>query len=470
MWSVNINYCYRGEESYLNVLADAGHQPSTTAIVSPNPNSYYCMQTIYFHNSSQRFGFDGKVRVSNFLNGFDSQLAEARARMSSANTATHTRYDFSNSGTGNLSISMAAEMAKSINSCSTMRSGRSKSATARSLVANDTRYAHLDEPHADHVGPGAYDVSRAAPGVGQLPLDSHTSSAMPRCDPYRASAPFQGPERPGSAAWVRPQGMCGPDAFYISPEFVPAPDHAARWEVGGDQRFDAAEWRHGHARVMAAVVAGAAAAAAVGAPLPERPFSSDLATDVAGRPLDMSLRATLRNGSGVSFTSKEPRLTSLPPERTSDIRASRVVALRGPEETAHLGPGAYSRPISVGGPRRRTYRLFVDPLTNPQPSDKFGPGPGTQADAAAVVAAHEHGTARAAAARAAAVAAAATGGNLGPSGANSGSMSIRSTASGTSTGTGPGGRLAPSPAFSGPFRSHKAGAFDYRTDSSLVRY
>ncbi|GIL67426.1 hypothetical protein Vafri_20813 [Volvox africanus] len=442
--------------------------------------------TLTFQPNNPRFGYDGKIKMANFLNGFDGQLAESRGIMVAANTNTHTNYDFSGSGVGNLSISLAAEMAKSINTCGAIRAGGLKVATARSLVANDTRHAHLEEPHAEHVGPGAYDIERAIPSVGQMPLDSHTSSAVPQRDPYRASAAFSAPERPGSAQWVLPWG---PDAVYISPDFVPGPDRSPAWDTNSDKRPDATEWRHSYARVIAAVVAGegTGGGAGAGAAAPDPPFSSDLPVDAASRPLDVSLRAQLLNKHGVAFTSKEPRLTVLPTERTSDIRTSRISTLRGPDDTGHLGPGAYTPPISVGGSRRRTYRVFVDPAATPQPSDRFGvpggPGSvlaGSQAEAAAIVAARERGTARAtAAARIAAAAAGSPPGSAAAGGVRV--MSARSQASscgslpvtpGSHRGAGGGGiaKLGPSAAFAGTFRTHKAGAFDWRTDSSLVRY
>ncbi|KXZ43744.1 hypothetical protein GPECTOR_81g192 [Gonium pectorale] len=448
--------------------------------------------TPQFITAAPRFAYDGKARMPNFLNGLDGQLLEARAAMAPVDTATHTHYDFSGTGAGNLAhLSMAAEMARSLNACSAIRAGRPKSATARSLVANDTRYGHLAEPHLEHVGPGAYAMERGSPGLGQLPLDSAVSSAMPARDPYRASSAFLTRERPGSADWVPAPGMCGPDAVYVSPEFVPSPDRAVPWQLTTDKRTDAAEWRLGHARTMAAVAAGGGPGA--GPDAPEAPFSSDLPRDVASRPLDLSLRAALKNTTGVSFSTKEPRLTSLPPERTSDVRASRLAALRGPEEAAHLGPGCYTPPTSVGGAKRRTYRLFVDPYVCPQPNDKFG---STQDDAAAVVAARDAGSSRSASsARAASRASPHITGGGDPSAANvptsgggqpssrsatgaggaGGNLTARSNASASSLSGGgrlSGGvtRLASSPAFTGPFRSQKTGAFDNRTDSRLIRH
>ncbi|EFJ51592.1 hypothetical protein VOLCADRAFT_87767 [Volvox carteri f. nagariensis] len=446
--------------------------------------------TITYHPNNVRFAYDGKIKTPNFLNGYDAQLLEARGQISPANTNTHTRYDFSSTGVGNLSISLAAEMAKSINTCGTMRAGRPKSATARSLVANDTRYEHLKEPHNDHVGPGAYDIERAVPGVGPMALDSHTSSASPQRDPYRPSAPFKAPRRPGSAQWVLPWG---PDAVYISPDFVPSPDHAPAWDTISDKRPDASQWRLNHARVIAAVVAGAGTGggAGAGAAAADAPFSSDLQTDVASRPLEVSLRAQLRNPHKAVFASKEPRLTSLPLERTSDLRYSRLAALRGPDDTAHLGPGSYTPPTSVGGARRSSYRIFVDPLVTPQPSDRFGVAGGrgsvlggSQSDAAAIVAACERGTARARATAASALqlgsppasaAAAAAAAGLRALSACShrsscgGGSSAPSTPGSRSVGNGV-ARPGPSAAFAGTFRAHKAGAFDWRTDSALVRY
>ncbi|KAG2484453.1 hypothetical protein HYH03_016763 [Edaphochlamys debaryana] len=438
------------------------------------------VSALQFSALPPRFAYDGKVRIPNFLNGYDGQLLEARARMVPTNTATHTSYDFSRDGTGNLGVGLAADVSKSMNTVGTMRSTRSKSATVLSLLVADTRYDNLDVPYKDHVGPGAYAVERGSPGLGTLPLDSHVSSAQPPRDPYRQQPPFLAPERPASPPWlVRPPGMAaGADAVYISPQFVPSQDHTVPWDKATDSRPDAADWRLGHARAMATAAAaargggspmgaggggggGEGAAGGGGAGGAGGRMASDAPTDCAGRAVDVALRATQRNPHGPSFSSKEARLLSLPPDRTVDVRAARHATTAGPGETAHLGPGAYAPATSPGGPRRRTYRLFVDPAMAPQPSDRFMGG--MQADAAALVHAAAHGSARAAAiARLAGRAEAVPGGRN------------KATAAAAAALGGPGSplasRMGASAAFASPFRSQRSGPFSWSTDSTLVRH
>ncbi len=196
-------------------------------------------QAAHFSSSSERFGYDGKSRVPNFLNGRDGQHTEARATLLPVDTCTHTRFDWSAAGTGLASNSLAAAVAQSLNNISIMRSTQTKSATARSLAVADTRYDTLAEPYGDHVGPGAYDTARGLPGVGTAPLDSHTCSASPRRDPYRASPPFRAPQRPGSAAgWLLRPG--GPDCVYVSPQ----------WEVRGGRSGGSGLWVEGDESVL----------------------------------------------------------------------------------------------------------------------------------------------------------------------------------------------------------------------------
>ncbi|PNH05611.1 hypothetical protein TSOC_008098 [Tetrabaena socialis] len=472
-----------------------------------------------FIASTPRFAFDGAPRMPNFLNGQDDQLTEKRGHMSLANTSTHTRYDFSGMGSTAAGLSLAADVARSINACSALRSATHKVATARSLVCADTRYDLLAEPHADHVGPGTYDTTRGAPDLGVLPRDSHTSSAVPHRDPYRASPPFLAPERPSSV-----QQQHGANVVYISPTYVPGSDNSVPWTLTTDHRTDAAEWRYGHSRVQAVVSASQRARLlAEGDPRlapggtgssvpPADAFSSDLSTDVAGRQLDLSLRAATRNTNGISFSTTEelaqlpfrtcrlaysvnvllrtlphvqPQRQQLPPERTSDVRVARCNAWRSLEQSAHLGPGAYAPPTSVGGARPRTYRVFVDPFAVPQPTDRFGDA---QADAAAIVQAHARSTSASMPVLGAASSANPTWGRAHTAGAvpttaggggtdrshHSGSLTVRSTVSAGSLsalrgGGRPAAHLAASAAFTGPFRSQMTGAYSPRMDSSLVR-
>lgn len=138
-----------------------------------------CPQTVKFR-PGERFAFDGKARLPNFLNGRDGQMGEARAHIRPVDTSTHTTYDWSGAGAGLAGQSLAADLARSLNGVSSLRAGAARSSTARSLVAADTRYHHLAEPAAEHVGPGTYAVERARPGLGPMPLDSHTSSSQPQ--------------------------------------------------------------------------------------------------------------------------------------------------------------------------------------------------------------------------------------------------------------------------------------------------
>ncbi len=171
----------------------------------------------------------------------------------------------------------------------------------------------------------------------------------------------------------------------------------------------------------------------------------------------------------------QPRLVPLPSDRHNDLRPARHAALcaahgHGPDTaTSHLGPGAYAPLVSPGGPRggRRTYRLFVDPATHPQPSDRFGGG--VQEDAASVVRAHGRGH------RGAGLQGPGQQGGLGsprsPRGSGGdGSLTARSVGSSSVGGGGAGvGRLGASSSFAGPFRSQCSGAYHGRMDSSLVR-
>lgn len=193
--------------------------------------------------------------------------------------------------------------------------------------------------------------------------------------------------------------------------------------------------------------------------VPDTLCSSDNRLDVSGRPLEVALAASLRNAA-TCMRSGEARILALPAERHVDLRAARHATSRGPEETAHLGPGAYSPLTSMGGARRRSYRLFVDPFMAPQPSPTFMGG--MQVDAASIV--HAHGRA----ARRVAAQAASAGGS-GPGG-GSGSLTARSSASFTGGTPRSSGRLAPSAAFTSPFRGQKSGAHDWTTDSRLVRH
>ncbi|KAG2424042.1 hypothetical protein HXX76_014864 [Chlamydomonas incerta] len=414
--------------------------------------------TVKFH-PGERFAFDGKARLPNFLNGRDGQMGEARAHIRPVDTSTHTTYNWSGAGTGLAGQSLAADLARSLNGVSSLRAGAARSSTARSLAAADTRYHHLAEPAAEHVGPGAYAVERALPGLGPMPHDSHTSSSQPQRDPYRASAPFVSPERDSEGRWVMPQG---PDVVYISPQFQPAADHAPPWDASAPRQVDAADWRFGHSRVMQIVAAARGTASTPATPtpgsrgspsVPDTPCSSDNRLDVSGRPLEVALAASMRNAA-TSMRSGEARILALPAERHVDLRAARHATSRGPEETAHLGPGAYSPLTSVGGARRRSYRHFVDPFMAPQPSSAFMGG--MQADAASIV--HAHGRA----ARRAAAQAASAGGSDG--------LTARSSASFTGGTPRSSGRLAPSANFSSPFRGQKSGAHDWTTDSRLVRH
>lgn len=106
----------------------------------------------------------------------------------------------------------------SINAVSTMRSQRPKSATAKSYLANDTRYSHLHEAYVEpYLGPGCYDLSYSAPALGLLPLDHPTAGATPSLDPFRMSRSFLSPARPASPVYLKASDA--PDTFYIDPTF-----------------------------------------------------------------------------------------------------------------------------------------------------------------------------------------------------------------------------------------------------------
>lgn len=172
----------------------------------------------------------------------------------------------------------------------------------------------------------------------------------------------------------------------------------------------------------------------------------------------------------------QPRLVPLPADRHNDLRPARHAALssargHGPDTaTSHLGPGAYAPPVSPGGPRggRRTYRLFVDPATHPQPSNRFGGG--VQEDAASVVRAHGRGHRGPGQSGLVGM-----GSPRSPRGSGGdGSLTARSVGSSSVGGGGGGGgggvaRMGASSSFAGPFRSQCSGAYHGRMDSSLVR-
>mmetsp|Transcript_33773 Transcript_33773/g.100567 ORF Transcript_33773/g.100567 Transcript_33773/m.100567 type:complete len:362 (-) Transcript_33773:1613-2698(-) len=246
-------------------------------------------------------------------------------------------------GTTEACAGMAEAMSNGISGRASMASSRPRTADALSLLSRDTRYETL-HPSSSITGPGHYDVeSHDTSFLGTLAPGSTLCGSMPARDPSRQHAAFDNTQR-GALFQMSNAHHLGSS---VSSDLMGVRVEGAKdWSKDCNTRPDIADYRYStrHSELHK--------------DLPDS-LMYNLSLDNTGRQRDIADRACSATCAGLPFTSVQPKHVCLPAVRVNDLRLSRP-RLDDPQHAAR-GPGTYMPYTSIGGAKRKTYRLFVAP-------------------------------------------------------------------------------------------------------------